>query len=807
MSLNCSVIVRNQIAMPKLFHRLEKQLAKPQGPQVASAIVQVLVDWSHLFAHEELGARSRSILAQPRYGAMAAACNPSAAVAVMEEEMRMGIPPVAPIRGEDFIRWMYRGGGLTPALVFPTASMDASGGASTAGSTLPPALAAQQSGLPGGAPPPITPALEFTQRSDDSRALSAVLSSTDHLNTALQAWQQFTGQEVYDALHVAVPHTMPHDLFAGAAAAANPPGAAAARPPGRAVDIDDLLGMGQMTSAAPPPPAPQPPLQQQRQQGAMSNPFVNHAGSASATPAAASTAAPAAVPSANPFAAAAAAYSTPSASGRAAAAPTRAVSHQQSPSLSDWDPFAAAQPPQPPQPQPQQQQRPPAAAPIAAAAASPPSSAAGSWAVFGEDHTLAAAGSGPSNPGSYSTPSYCTPYSHALSSSLASGVLPSPAASATSVSSTPNGAGGGGGSGGLPSPPRSRLQLEEAQQHHSAGAGGGGGPQAAGTPHHPTTAAAAAARPPAPSSVWKPGGAAVGPAGLGPGLGAGFDLFLAPSHPAHSAASSPHLLGNGGHGPSNGAGPGGAAGPLARSATAPHGPGSGAAESSAAAAARATASSGAANGGSSALDWRPEYDRLAAELMALAGGGAAAGGSGSAAAGQQPRCGACGGPPAAPPGLVLPRVQALCEALAAQHARRVAALEAQHAAELRDVKSRALVKIRELTAQAPAAGGAGAGAGNGGGGSHAAGANGVARQQTQPAVGGAGPGLAHASPLHVGLQQQQQPGGARQPLQPHPPPFKPAVGGPPLAQQQQQQAQPPLWLPSSGRVTTDFSLI
>lgn len=49
MSLNSSVIVRNQMAAPKLFHRLEKQLAKPQGPQVASALIQVLVDWAHLF--------------------------------------------------------------------------------------------------------------------------------------------------------------------------------------------------------------------------------------------------------------------------------------------------------------------------------------------------------------------------------------------------------------------------------------------------------------------------------------------------------------------------------------------------------------------------------------------------------------------------------------------------------------------------------------------------------------------------------------------------------------------------------------
>ncbi len=42
---------------------------------------------------------------------MAAGCTPSPAVQAMQEELQLGVPPVAPVRGEDFIRWMYRGGG------------------------------------------------------------------------------------------------------------------------------------------------------------------------------------------------------------------------------------------------------------------------------------------------------------------------------------------------------------------------------------------------------------------------------------------------------------------------------------------------------------------------------------------------------------------------------------------------------------------------------------------------------------------------------------------------------------------------
>lgn len=51
-SLNCNTIVRNQMAVAKLLKRLEKQLARSQGPQVATALVQVLVDWGYLFRWE-----------------------------------------------------------------------------------------------------------------------------------------------------------------------------------------------------------------------------------------------------------------------------------------------------------------------------------------------------------------------------------------------------------------------------------------------------------------------------------------------------------------------------------------------------------------------------------------------------------------------------------------------------------------------------------------------------------------------------------------------------------------------------------
>lgn len=49
LTLNCSTAVRNQVAGPKLFPRLEKQLAKPQAPQIATALLQIFVDWAYLY--------------------------------------------------------------------------------------------------------------------------------------------------------------------------------------------------------------------------------------------------------------------------------------------------------------------------------------------------------------------------------------------------------------------------------------------------------------------------------------------------------------------------------------------------------------------------------------------------------------------------------------------------------------------------------------------------------------------------------------------------------------------------------------
>lgn len=48
-SLNCSTHVRNQMASSQLFRRLEKQLQKPQGAPVATALAQLLVDWAYCF--------------------------------------------------------------------------------------------------------------------------------------------------------------------------------------------------------------------------------------------------------------------------------------------------------------------------------------------------------------------------------------------------------------------------------------------------------------------------------------------------------------------------------------------------------------------------------------------------------------------------------------------------------------------------------------------------------------------------------------------------------------------------------------
>ncbi len=67
--------------------------------------------------HEELGRCSRAVLTQPRYAQMCLGVVPSPAVVCMEEEMRLGLPPVAPLRGEDFVRWLYAGGRLVRGAV------------------------------------------------------------------------------------------------------------------------------------------------------------------------------------------------------------------------------------------------------------------------------------------------------------------------------------------------------------------------------------------------------------------------------------------------------------------------------------------------------------------------------------------------------------------------------------------------------------------------------------------------------------------------------------------------------------------
>ncbi|GLI70835.1 hypothetical protein VaNZ11_015848 [Volvox africanus] len=257
MSLNCGTVVRNQMALPKLFQRLEKQLARPQGPQVATALVQVLVDWAYLFGQEDLGMRSRALLDQPRYRQMALGCNPSQAVLAMQEEQQLGVPPVAPIRGEDFIRWMYRG---AAGLNERNQSVQAG-----TGGVLPVWPSVSSGALPGGAPPPITThavpelcqqmqidaermksalaachaaarvqrqgelsmamdaayreaercsqwrrrAQDYTLHCDDPGCLAPVLTATDQINQALQDWQQFTTRGVFEMLRIVIPPPPP----------------------------------------------------------------------------------------------------------------------------------------------------------------------------------------------------------------------------------------------------------------------------------------------------------------------------------------------------------------------------------------------------------------------------------------------------------------------------------------------------------------------------------------------------------------------------------------------------------------------
>ncbi|KAG2500331.1 hypothetical protein HYH03_001907 [Edaphochlamys debaryana] len=731
MALNSGVAVRNQMAVPKLFGRLEKQLAKPPGPLVASAILQVLVDWQHLFGHEDLGARSRAVLASPRYSGQALSYSPSPAVVAMEEEMRLGVPPVAPIRGEDFVKWLQRG-----------ASIEGSSFSGPPGGGPPQAPLPQGGQLPGGTPPPITVAMvpqlcqrmqadagrltaalgacraaarsgrmgeltsvmdggyreaercsqwrrrvqEFTQRCDVASALSSVLAATDVANKALEHWQTFTSQEVYGMMRIAVPPMPPEPLTssepanrrAGAGPGAGANGGAASGTARPRPDIDELLGM------AGPVPTP-----------------AGGATGAAAVMELTVDVPPGPVPSANPFAAAVEAARPPVPTGASVPRPIvaqagRAASHQPQPSLSDWDPFG---PPSAPA-------RTGGGGGGGGPGAGPgPGVATGPWAVFGDEPM--SAGRGPA------MGSINSPYSPAVSTtSAASGLLPSPAASVASGSSPLAFHGDGATSAPTPS------------LHH----------QAASTPGPVATAASA-------------------PAVTG-----------RPSHPMVSASSSPQLFPNGvvmpsGLEPSGGGGHGQV--PMQRSSTQPRQPAAPVPAAPAPVARPAGPSGGgaASNGTSTAaaaagaLDWRPEFDRLTADLRSLA-----------ATSGPMSGGGAAGGLPLA---AVMSRVQGLCEALAAQHAKRVAALDAQHAAEVLDIKSRALRKLREVTGGAPAPSpttGASAAAAprapNGAGGSGDGGVTG-----TGAGAGARGIAVGHG-PLQAGLAYAQH-----QHQQPHKLPF------------------------------------
>ncbi|GFR41602.1 hypothetical protein Agub_g2326 [Astrephomene gubernaculifera] len=756
MSLNCSQFVRNQLAAPKLFQRLEKQLAKPQGPQVATAIVQVLVDWAHLYGHEELGARSRAVLAQPRYSQMAVGYAPSPAVVSMEEEMRLGLPPVAPIRGEDFISWLYRG-----------ASRDGSargaGGAAApaAGSPSPSAPGGQQQQqqgyVPGGAPPPITsqeaPQLcrrmradaerltsalaacrsaagrsqrveqllgpmdaayreaercsqwrrrvqEFAaRRADDPAALSSLLSATDVINQALQLWQDFTGREVFAAMRITVPPMPPEHLQQQQQPNGGAGGSGAAAGGGGGGGAATLALDELFNHVA-------PAASQQQQPVAVA---VVAAGAAGGFPA----------PSTNPFAAPPppSASSGSAAAGAAAAAvvsgpphsgslPPRGQSsahthtqphHQANPSFSEWDPFAMPAP----------QRQPPAATAAGTAAA-----ANGTAAPTAPAATAAAANTGwthfssdTGNPptalqatGSSRSPSPA-PYSPGQSSpqTRSGGVQHSPSATAnssTSVTSTPNG-------------------LASARAVPS--------PANATTPQHPTAAS---------SSYQAPAGTSTASASHAHASGSS-----RPDSSKHAAAPAPvHANGSG------------------------------------------------SSNANTTLDWMPLFERLASDLRTLSSSTSSSSGTAAPDA-----TAAAAGPPLA---AVLPRVRQLCEALAEQHSARVAELTAAHAAELRDARMQAalMANVRQVTSSPSSssstlagAGGTGNTAGKNGGGSGvpmaaaaAAGGGGSAHArslhgsgagvangfspppqhlQSQPAILGAG----QLGPLQAGLQLHQQP--------------------------------------------------
>ncbi|KXZ45465.1 hypothetical protein GPECTOR_54g206 [Gonium pectorale] len=740
MSLNSSTIVRNQMAAPRLFQRLEKQLAKPQGPQVATAIVQVLVDWAHLFGSEELGARSRAALAQPRIAGMALGCNPSPAVLCMEEEMRLGIPPVAPIRGEDFIRAMYNGAG---------GDLSRLSGGLNGGSGTP---RVQPGSLPGGAPPAITthavPLLcsrmkadaqrltaalaacraaarsgrqgelmgamdgayreaercsqwrrrvqDFTQQDDNPAALSSVLSATDVINTALREWQDFASIEVYHLMRITVPPMSAAALRASTQS--RPAAGTGGGPRGRTTDVADLLNIGGAAAGPSAAAASHLPHSQSASQiGGAFDPFgdppqratpgasagSNHGsfrggagGSGVGTAAALPPAQPG--PSTNPFA-------NPFAPGAQGVTmfpvpvpPSGAPSGAAS-ARSSAPTIGATQPPGRPahQAQPSLSDWDPfKSTGLPPAVLTAPSSGPSDWTVFDGDGAASSVGG-----------SHSAPYSPGLGSTMPSGALPSPSPSHSglSVSSTPNGAGGSGGGGASPR-------------------------SIAGTPHQPATGPL----PPAAAS-----GFSSSPQ-LGNGLGA---------RPQGSSASVTATAA----GPGDRTGTGG----LSRSTTVPT-----PASASTTAPARPPASGGAA-GSSSGFDWRPEFDRLAAELRAMAPPA-----SSSAAA----------GPPLAD---VLARVRGLCEELAAKHGRCVAELTQRHAEELRDVKSRSLAKLREVTSagQGAALGGLGNALGSGplsgvDGGSGGGGNGGTSGTAAGPRAATSGLGMVSGRPTSAGAAVQ-----------------------------------------------------
>lgn len=53
--------------------------------------------------------KSKAFLSQSKYAHYTSLLRPSNAVLRMEEEVRIGIPPVGPAKGEDFVKWLVQG--------------------------------------------------------------------------------------------------------------------------------------------------------------------------------------------------------------------------------------------------------------------------------------------------------------------------------------------------------------------------------------------------------------------------------------------------------------------------------------------------------------------------------------------------------------------------------------------------------------------------------------------------------------------------------------------------------------------------